>query len=296
MSRILITVVVCLAGALSANAQSARVSGQVLDSRHGAIKGAEVTIRNAGTEAAFRTLTTDSGSFMLPPVPPGTYEVSAASPGFASERLTGLSLDVGESKVIELALEPASVHEVVQVVDTPPEITTDRPDRSVVFDQNFSDSIPVNIRNPLQLINFSPAVTKGDDGLSGQNSASESRTNTWRINGAKAATTDIMVDGASDAASYYNQAAGIPGIEVVQEFRILASAYAASSDARRRRHELRLEIGQQQLSRRAVRISAQQRPRFHRLQCRRGRAAHRHLPAEPVRRHAGRAGPYPENL
>ena len=226
MRRILITVVVCLAGALSANAQSARVSGQVVDSRHGAIKGAEVSIRNTGTEAAFRTLTTDSGSFMLPPVPPGTYEVSAAAAGFASERLTGLSLDVGESKVIELALEPASVHEVVQVVDTPPEITTDRPDRSVVFDQNFSDSIPVNIRNPLQLINFSPAVTKGDDGLSGQNSTSESRTNTWRINGAKAATTDIMVDGASDTTSYYNQAAGIPGIEAVQEFRIYTSAYA----------------------------------------------------------------------
>ncbi len=123
-------------------------------------------------------------------------------------------------------MQPASVHESVTVSDTPPELTTDRPDRSVVFDQSFADSIPVNIRNPLQLINFSPAVTKGDDGLSGQNSTSESRTNTWRINGAKAATTDIMIDGASDTTSYYNQAAGIPGIEAVQEFRIYTSAYA----------------------------------------------------------------------
>ena len=35
-----------------------------------------------------------------------------------------------------------------------------------------------------------------------------------------------MIDGASDTTSYYNQAAGIPGIEAVQEFRIYTSAYA----------------------------------------------------------------------
>ena len=88
------------------------------------------------------------------------------------------------------------------------------------------DSIPLNVRNPLQLINFSPAVTKGDDGLSGQNVTSESRTNTWRINGAKGATTDIAIDGATDTTAYYNQAAGIPGVEAVQEYRVYTSAYA----------------------------------------------------------------------
>jgi len=226
MRRILITAVVCLAAALSVNAQSARVSGHVADSRQGMIQGCEVAIRNTGTEARFRTLTTDSGSFLLPPVPPGTYEITASAPGFAIERLTGLTLDVGESKVIELVLQPASVHEEVQVMDTPPEVTTDRPDRSVVIDRTFVASIPLNVRNPLQLINFSPAVTKGDDGLSGQNVTSESRTNTWRINGAKGSTTDIALDGGTDTTAYYNQAAGIPGVDAVQEYRVYTSAYA----------------------------------------------------------------------
>jgi hypothetical protein len=133
---------------------------------------------------------------------------------------------VGESKVIELVLQPASVHEVVQVVDTPSEVTTDRPDRSVVIDRTFVASIPLNVRNPLQLINFSPAVTKGDDGLSGQNVTSESRTNTLRINGAKGSTTDLAVDGATDTTAYYNQTAGIPGVDAVQEYRVYTSAYA----------------------------------------------------------------------
>ena len=185
-----------------------------------------MVLRNTGTQGEFRTLSTDSGTFLLPPVPPGTYEMAASAPGFAAQRLTGLTLEVGESKVIELELQPASVREVVQVVDTPPEVTTDRPDRSVVIDRAFVASIPLNVRNPLQLINFSPAVTKGDDGLSGQNVTSESRTNTWRINGAKGSTTDIAIDGATDTTAYYNQAGGIPGVDAVQEYRVYTSAYA----------------------------------------------------------------------
>ena len=226
MQRLMATVVVCLGTAGYLSAQSARVSGQVTDSRQGAIRACEVVLRNTASGAEFRTLTTDSGSFLLPPVPPGTYEIAASMAGFATERLTGLTLEVSESKVIALVLQPASVHEVVEVVDTPPELTTDRPDRSVVIDRAFVASIPLNVRNPLQLINFSPAVTKGDDGLSGQNVTSESRTNTWRINGAKGATTDIAIDGATDTTAYYNQAGGIPGVDAVQEYRVYTSAYA----------------------------------------------------------------------
>jgi hypothetical protein len=226
MRRILFIAMMCLVGALSADAQSVRVSGQVVDSTQAAVRASVVTIRNLATDGQFRTISTDKGEFLLPPVPPGGYEISASAPGFATTRVTALTLEVGESKVITLELKPASVHEVVTVSDAPPELTTDRPDRSVVIDPAFVESIPLNVRNPLQLINFSPAVTKGDDGLSGQNVTSESRTNTWRINGAKGATTDIAIDGATDTTAYYNQAGGIPGVETVQEYRVYTSAYA----------------------------------------------------------------------
>ena len=68
-------------------------------------------------------------------------------------------------------------------------------------------------------------MTKGDDGLSGQNATSESRTNTFRINGGKSATTDVLIDGAANTTSYYNQDAGKPGVDAVQEFRVYTDAY-----------------------------------------------------------------------
>ncbi|HTB16207.1 MAG TPA: carboxypeptidase regulatory-like domain-containing protein [Bryobacteraceae bacterium] len=211
---------------IPAAAQNASLSGTVLDSQQGAVKAAEITLVNVDTNLTFRTLSSEAGRFLLPPVPPGRYEVKAMSPGFAPYRLTGLVLEVDESKILAISLKPANVQETVNVSDAPPEVTLDRADRSLVLDQTFVESIPLNVRNPLQLINFSVAVTKGDDGLSGQNITSESRTNTWRINGAKGSTTDIQIDGATDTTAYYNQAAGIPGIDTVQEYRVFTDAYA----------------------------------------------------------------------
>ncbi len=207
-------------------AQNASISGTVLDPQQAVVRGAEVTLINVDTGVTVRTTSNDDGRFLVPPVPPGRYEVKVAAAGFGPHRLAGLVLEVNESKILSIDLKPSGVSETVTVTDTPPEITVDRADRSLVLDQTFVESIPLNVRNPLQLINFSVAVTKGDDGLSGQNITSESRTNTWRINGAKGSTTDIQIDGATDTTAYYNQAAGIPGIDTVQEYRVFTDAYA----------------------------------------------------------------------
>jgi hypothetical protein len=127
MRTIVAMLVVCLCASVNLNAQSARVSGQVLDSQHTVIRGCQVVMRNADTAEEFRTTTTENGGFQLPPVPPGRYEIDASMAGFATAKLTSLVLELAESKVIELQLQPASVHESVTV--------SDRPDRSVVFDQ-----------------------------------------------------------------------------------------------------------------------------------------------------------------
>jgi Carboxypeptidase regulatory-like domain len=166
-----------------------------------------------------------TGSFILPPVDPGHYEIKVTAPGFAATVLTGITLEVGESKVITITLRPGTT-ESMEVNTAPPELTTDRADRSLTIEPTFVDKIPLNIRNPLQLISDAPGVTKGDDGLSGQNYTSESRSNTFRINGAKGSTTDTLIDGATNTTSYYNQDGGIPGVDSVQETRVFTDAYA----------------------------------------------------------------------
>jgi Carboxypeptidase regulatory-like domain len=216
----------CLCAVLPLAAQNANVSGAVQDTQRASIGGSKITLTNVDTGAQAQTTSIGDGRFILPPVPPGNYEIRAEAAGFTPTRITAIRLEVDESRVINIELKIASVAESVEVSATPPELTTDRADRSLVMEQQFVESIPLVIRNPLQLINFSPGVTKGDDGLSGTNSTSESRTNTWRINGAKGATTDILIDGATDTTAYYNQAASVPDVEAIQEYRVYTDSYA----------------------------------------------------------------------
>jgi hypothetical protein len=215
---------ICLASPLFA--QNASVSGKVVDPQNASVSDSVVTLLNIDTTVKIESLTDRKGDFILPPVAPGHYEIKAVAPGFAPLLLTNITLEVGESKVFNVVLKPGSFQQTVEVTTTPPELHTDSADRGLVIEPTFVESIPLNIRNPLQLINFSAGVTKGDDGLSGQDSTSESRTNTFRINGAKAATTDVLIDGAANTTAYYNQDAGIPGVESVQEFRVYTDAYS----------------------------------------------------------------------
>ncbi len=207
-------------------AQNAKVSGMVTDPQNASISNSVVTLRNTETMVKVESATNAKGDFILPPVAPGHYEINAIAPGFAPSLLTNITLEVGESKVFAVILKPGSIQQTVDVTSTPPELNTESADRGLIIEPTFVQSIPLNIRNPLQLINLSAGVTKGDDGLSGQDSTSESRTNTFRINGAKASTTDVLIDGAANTTSYYNQDAGIPGVESVQEFRVYTDAYS----------------------------------------------------------------------
>ena len=207
-------------------AQNASVSGQVVDPQHAVLSAATVTLTNTETQVKTQAVTNQKGDFSLPPVAPGHYKVMAAAQGFNSTVLTGVTLEIGESRVLTLELKMGSVQQTVEVTSTPPELNTSTADRGLLIEPTFVESIPLNIRNPLQLIDFSAGVTKGDDGLSGTDSTSESRTNTFRINGAKAASTDVLIDGAANTTAYYNQDAGIPGVESVQEFRVYTDAYS----------------------------------------------------------------------
>jgi Carboxypeptidase regulatory-like domain len=207
-------------------AQQAHVSGQVVDPQQSTVGGATVTLTRLSTQVKVVTRTDAKGDFILPPVDPGTYEIRAQATGFGTTVMSGITLEVGESKVMTLPLKIGNVQESVQVSGTPPELNESNADRGLIIEPAFVETLPLNIRNPLQLIDFAAGVTKGDDGLSGQDATSESRTNTFRINGAKGATSDVMIDGATNTTSYYNQDAGIPGVESVQEFRVYTDAYA----------------------------------------------------------------------
>jgi hypothetical protein len=210
-------------------AQSGAVSGHVIDSAGLPIPNASVDIVSTATSETHSALTNGEGYFLLPPLTPGSYVIHAGAPGFAQVTIDKVTVEVGSTRSIDVTLKPAGLTENVSVTAAPPELVTDQPDRGNVIESEFVQNTPLNVRNPLQLINFAQAVTPfvGLGTSSGNNDVSQALTNTFRINGGKMATTESLLDGAANTSEYDLHAeADIPQVDAIQEFKVLTSAYA----------------------------------------------------------------------
>lgn len=207
-------------------AQSAAVSGQVADASGAAVKGATITLLRPSTDVKTITVSDASGSFILPPVAPGHYELTVTADGFTPWKDTGIVLEIGQHKAVNAVLLIGSVNQTVTVTDAPAELQTENADRSTLLESSFVANLPLNIRNPLQLITATVGVTQNDTGTGGTNVTTQSTTNQFRINGSKQATTDMLIDGGANMVAYNSQAAGIPGVDATGEFRVLTTAYA----------------------------------------------------------------------
>jgi hypothetical protein len=125
-----------------------------------------------------------------------------------------------------MTLVPAGQVQNVVVTAVAPELVTDNPERGNVIESEFVQNIPLNIRNPLQMVNFAQGVTAYSTD-SGNNDNSESLTNTFRINGGKMATTESLLDGGTNTTQYdLNAIAAVPQVDSIQEFRVLTDAYS----------------------------------------------------------------------
>src|ERR1700692_2452967 len=86
----------CLPAQVSAQVVGATVSGTVTDSSGSKMPGVDIVITNVGTGIATTTVTKGEGTFGVPNLQPGNYEISAAAKGFSSLLRKGSTLTVGQ--------------------------------------------------------------------------------------------------------------------------------------------------------------------------------------------------------
>lgn len=208
-------------------AQSASASGQVFNSGGAAVAGATITLLNTDTQVAVKTVSDVSGVFILPPPTPGPYQVTVTAAGYSPWVQSGIVLEVGEKYELKPVLTVGSLTQAVTVTAIAPEINTEDSDRSTVTEPALVANIPLDVRNPLQEVNFTVGVTQSNSQTAGTNATTQSTTNTFYISGTKEGESDILIDGATDTINYDTHAAGdIPGLDAVGEFRIYTQAYS----------------------------------------------------------------------
>ena len=59
------------------------LTGTVQDPGHAMVPEASITVKNTATGALYETKSTTTGSYTIPSLPPGIYELTVTAPGFA---------------------------------------------------------------------------------------------------------------------------------------------------------------------------------------------------------------------
>ncbi len=206
--------------------RSAVVAGRVVDSSGAVVPGAAVELTNKATGIRAATAGNAEGYYVTTPQLPGVYNIVASAVGFSATRLDGITLEVGQSRTVNLQLKPGDVKESITVTGTAPLPTTNRADRGTGVENQFVASLPLNLRNPLLPMTLAPGVTAGirDACI---NTASQSATNAFRIHGGRGGASEILLDGAANIATHSNQLAAIPQVDSVRGFKVNTRPYGA---------------------------------------------------------------------
>ena len=193
-----------------------------------AIPGVQISIKDA-TTGQVRTVQTDtSGSYSLPALAAGNYEMTASVSGFVTQILTGITVAVGTERVLDIRMRPGNPRSVVRV--TASTLPANQSSRSV--DTSVVENTPLNGRDWTQLATLQAGVTGVQTGSSSGGGNTERGFGApISISGARPDQNSYRLDGIS-INDYSNGAPGSVlgdnlGIDAVEQVSVLGSNYPA---------------------------------------------------------------------
>ena len=203
----------------------AQLNGSVLDTGGQVISGAAISLRELSTNQTYRATTSSSGSYIVPALPPGQYELSVQAPGFAKYVQTGLGLTVGQIATINISMKVASTSEVITVTTEAPPIEPTRTDISQVIDTTQIQELPTNGRRFVDFALLTPGVATGRTSL--QSTFTEPETTRISFGGMRDLSNAVTVDGADYISEGTGSQRATPSQEAVSEFRVVNNSFGA---------------------------------------------------------------------
>lgn len=159
MFRTIVCFAALFAAATSGQEFRSTISGRVLDPQQTVIVGAKITAVQQETQAVTETVSGADGTFTLPFLLPGTYEISTEAAGFKRSVRKGMTLSANERKATDIQLEVGGVSESITVTAETPMLDTASGSVGQVLTTEQVEYIPLNGRNPFVMAHLWPGVT-----------------------------------------------------------------------------------------------------------------------------------------
>src|SRR5213594_3865100 len=236
MKRVLLVVliIVCLTTGVLMFANStfaqaviavAQLNGTVRDTSGSVVANASVSLRNLDTNRTYTSTSDASGYYIVPNLPPGSYELNVTYTGFEPVVQSGIQLRVGQTATLDLTLAVQGRREVVEVTSQTPAIEPARTEISSVIETRQIDSLPISGRLFTDFALLTPGVTTGRTSVG--STITEFEVTRVSFAGMRDLSNQVTVDGADNINTATGSQRATPPQEAVQEFRVVNNSFGA---------------------------------------------------------------------
>lgn len=143
-SGIFVALWLALVGVASAQETTGTLIGRLQDSQGLALPGVTVTV--TGPQGVKSAVSDADGSYRVPFLTPGVYDVRAELQGFKTVEQKGTTVSLGQTTTVNLQLEVGGLTEVVQVTGTTAIVDTTSTTTGAVISAEMLQTVPVGRR------------------------------------------------------------------------------------------------------------------------------------------------------
>ncbi|WP_263367458.1 carboxypeptidase-like regulatory domain-containing protein [Edaphobacter bradus] len=198
------------------------------DASGAAIPGATITATQIATATVRTTVSSANGIYVLSALPIGPYKLRVAAQGFETYIQTGITLQVNESPKVNITLNVGQVTEQVVVNSEAAMVQTDTTSVSQVIDQARMTELPLNGRQPTDLIMLAGGATDTPPRYSDLTGSKNYSSGTAiSVFGGQSNGTNYLLDGGENIDTFSNVNLPLPFPDALQEFSVETSSLSA---------------------------------------------------------------------
>ncbi len=146
-------------GSLTFAQTQSRLTGLVTDDSGAVVAGARVVTRNVLTGVVTESATSEAGNYQFPALIPGTYEVSVEKAGFKKALQSGITLETGITRTVDLRLTLGAVSETVEVSAQAALLESETSSVGQLIERTTVLNMPLESRRTAGLVRLLGAVT-----------------------------------------------------------------------------------------------------------------------------------------
>jgi hypothetical protein len=212
------------------SAGTGAISGTITDPRSAVVTAATVKAIDLTTSESRTTVSSGTGTYLIPLLRPSTYRVEISKTGFKSWVSAEIIVHVTETATVNVQLAVGSQVETVEVNANSELLKTQESTLGNVVNERSVNGLPLVTRNYTQILGLSPGVSAevfnaGEIGRGGVDSqivtnGSNYSDNNYQMNGVE--INDLQGSG------HFSGGVATPNPDSIQEFKVQTSQYDAS--------------------------------------------------------------------